>query len=295
MSAPDIYTRIRVLSAAAADVDRDGKKDSVLVFGYDLNSVSRIEVRFGNGDGTLRTPVTTPLQRDPWRVLLRDLTGDGIPDVLFDEVGHVIMREGKSDGTYGPLINYGGTLTADWVAAGDFDGDGDADLVLTTNGSAIAWNDGSGKFSTPVSITVGHGLLFAGDLNGDGLDDLVVANRLGSGVVRYYLNRGNATFEQRPTLETSLGDVNQITIRDFNGDGFADVLVTERASTDANGRLALFLGDGAGGLPRVVEMDATTYGTVVGDFNGDGAPDLLDGGFVRLNECANTRRRAVGR
>ncbi len=292
----EAYTQVRILFAAGADVNRDGKQDLVQVFGAGPGVARRIEVHFGNGDGTLLAPVTTPLETDPDRVLLHDLTRDAIPDILLYDSPSYVVREGTSDGTYGAAVPYSGLLNGREIAAGDFDGDGDADLILAANEDHIRWNDGSGKFSAPVAITpIGQGELFVADLDDDGRDDLLVADLFMEGAVRRYMNRGSAQFVEEPMLRTTLAEVNQIVLRDFNGDGFGDLLVSEGGSTAVHGRLALFHGDGNGQFPRVVEMDSVAIDAIVGDFDGDGAPDLLDGGFVRLNECAPVRRRSVGR
>ncbi|MBQ0114283.1 MAG: T9SS type A sorting domain-containing protein [Bacteroidales bacterium] len=124
----------------------------------------------------------------------------------------------------------------------DLDNDGLLDLFTTGYGYSrdseihIYWNNGDGTFSedTPALLSVSKGGSAVGDLNNDGLADLVLAGVHIDGeskqlfVVR---NEGNRKFTriESPNLEPI--DGSYISIGDVNQDGLADMLVGGHGQT----------------------------------------------------------------
>ena len=114
----------------------------------------------------------------------------------------------------------------------------------------------------------------AGDLNGDGKLDLVVAN-FDAGKISVLLGQGNGQFAT--AVDYPVGKQPAfVLVGDVNGDGKLDVVV----ANEADGTLSVLLGNGDGTLQNPV-----TYRTVpdpvyvvMGDFNGDGKPDLAVAG-----------------
>jgi hypothetical protein len=84
------------------------------------------------------------------------------------------------------------------VAAGDFNGDGNADLAAANSGTAsvaILLGNGSGGFSAGVSLTSGISgprSVAVADINSDGKADLAVANSNGN-TVSIFLGNGSRT------------------------------------------------------------------------------------------------------
>jgi hypothetical protein len=152
------------------------------------------------------------------------------------------------------------------VAVGDFNGDGKQDLATAnrgpipvyTGGVSILLGDGTGSFSAPTTITFGdwHESIAVGDFNGDGKQDLAVANRglWGSPYVSILLGDGTGHFSG-PTNFAAGDWPYSIAVGDFNRDGKQDLAVANFSSSD----VSILLGDGAGHFSA-----ATNFGTDLG-------------------------------
>ncbi len=109
-----------------------------------------------------------------------------------------------------------------------------------------------------------------GDLNGDGIPDLVISDQRAP-YFSVLLGLGDGTF-QKP-VRYSAGLCRAVTLGDFNGDGHLDVAA---ANLDDSQTVLVFLGRGDGtfqpGVPSPVGHFPTDL--VAGDFNGDGRLDL---------------------
>ena len=165
------------------------------------------------------------------------------------------------------------------VAVADFNGDGRPDLAvaLDTAGVGVSMNQGNGQFGAESSYLTGGGAVSvaAGDFNGDGKPDLVAMTL--DGTVHLFLNQGNGTFAGQMIF--SAGSANGaptfLTVGDFNGDGKLDLAVANRSNSGA-GTVGVLLNQGGGNLgPQVSYAVGNDPDSVaVGDFNGDGKPDL---------------------
>jgi len=136
-----------------------------------------------------------------------------------------------------------------------------------------------------------------GDLNGDSVPDLVVANYT-DGTVSVFLGVGDGTFEAAGSFPTG-PTPNALALGDVNGDGIPDLALTNR---DGN-TVSILLGNGDGSFAPPVPYGgpaAFPDAVVLGDFNGDGAPDLASvaGGSrylgVRLNNGDGTFGNNMG-
>jgi hypothetical protein len=165
------------------------------------------------------------------------------------------------------------------VAVGDFNGDGIPDLaVANNNGSAspgsvsVLLGNGDGTFKAPVAYAAGSEAmsLAVGDLNGDGILDLVVVNH-NSGTVSVFLGNGDGTFQSQVTYATGSGPMSAA-VGDFNGDGIPDLAVTNMWGNT----VSVLLGNGDGTFRTQVAYATGIYpvSVAVGDFNGDGILDL---------------------
>jgi hypothetical protein len=277
----------------AADLDGDGRDELVsTVLGAD-----RI-VRFANdGSGGLTPrsfPTADALGGDrPSQLQLSDLTGDGPLDVVTLG-GHtdVSVLTGLPDGTFLSPVVYAdvvptGVILRD-LALSDLDDDGRDDVVLLDADSQLWWmrNAGPTGFSAAASLSSADlgssaDALAVGDVDGDGIDDVVhLRNGTDEVVVRRGLV-GAATLG--PSAVQSLGiDVVAITstLSDVDGDGDLDLLVA-----DQRDEALVLLNDGQGGftLASAIAQEfphddgaiARFGGLAAGDVDADGTVDLV--------------------
>jgi FG-GAP-like repeat/Bacterial Ig-like domain (group 3) len=281
---------------AVGDFNRDGKPD-LAVTQSSGNSVSLLI------NNTLPTPVpgglnfTAPHILDNGHgnmavsVAVADFNGDGNPDIAaaYFEDNSVRVLLGRGTTTYNTAATYPVGKQPYWIAAGDLNNDGYPDLVTanTTDGSiSVLMNkaDGSGTFNAAQTYKVGT-LPFQvaiGDLNGDGIPDIAVANYGDNTVTVVYgpLNAPFQTIQSLPTCTNPYG----VAIGDFRHSGQNDIVVT-CYHTD---QMEVFLNNGmlpfqAPMLPTTFQSpamyttDANPTSIALGDFNRDGKLDIVTG------------------
>jgi hypothetical protein len=124
----------------------------------------------------------------------------------------------------------------------------------------------------PVALAAGTNPVASaiGDFNGDGKQDIVVANS-GTNNVSIRLGDGAGGFGAATNFDVGT-QPRSVTLADFNGDGRQDIATANSGS----GNVSILFGDGAGGFTPFANIAVGTNPTSVatGDFNGDGLPDI---------------------
>jgi hypothetical protein len=165
------------------------------------------------------------------------------------------------------------------IAVGDFNGDGNLDLVTSDEllpGFSVLLNQGDGTFQQAVNYQFG-GLITSvavGDFNNDGKLDLAVVDFYGN-AVDIFLGKGDGTFPGLPLMACAGCIPAAATAVEMNADGKLDLVVS--SSPVQGGLIRILLGNGDGTF-NIAETLSTSFYYVgraqADDFNHDGVLDL---------------------
>jgi hypothetical protein len=176
------------------------------------------------------------------------------------------------------------------AGAGDIDGDGFPEVLVSSNYDVWMFHGGAGGLSTEATLVVpplsqmpvewrAYGLAGVGDVDGDGYGDVAVgtvSNVMSGGIVTIY--RGGAAGLTASPTQLEIGDWtfgNTLAATDVNGDGYADILA---AGTQG---VYVFEGGPEGPqntpilIPVTQPQSNGSFVSSAGDVNGDGYGDVL--------------------
>jgi parallel beta-helix repeat protein len=260
---------------AVADFNNDGRADLAV-----SNLAGSLSIYLGHGDGTFTATSSPATGAQPNAVVAADFNGDGNVDLAVANMGSasrptVTLLLGKGDGTFAASTVQTGVL-AYWLAAGDFNGDGIADLVIVDiKNVQVLLGNGDGTFAGlspffPDQVATG---VVVADLNQDGSLDLALPILNGGAIgANLFLGNGDGTFTKAspPTLN---GVSIALGAGDLNRDGFLDLAATQNNPQ----YVAIAFGNGKGVFKDVPVSPATgdnPMSMALADFDGDGTPDL---------------------
>ncbi len=275
---------------ASGDIDNDGDRD-VIHTGLD-NGSARVYLNDGLG-GLTYSPV--PLQGADggnFHNTLADFNNDGFLDLAGvrggSDGGDIVIFNGNGDGTFGPAPStFIPEFIPDRVFTADIDGDGFEDIVAfqaarSAQPVIVTYrNAGNGTFTDARSYDPvgGTDTLQTGDLDGDGLPEIVTTSRINS-LTTILRNLGDGTFSPQSfafTPGASGGFVN-LQLGDLNNDGHLDIAYS--LFSFSNPVVFYTLNNGAGNFqtPATEIVDTSnnpTWAIAILDADGDGDNDIL--------------------
>lgn len=265
-----------------ADVNNDKKLDLI----YSCSGY--IVIQFGNGDGTFATPAYFAINAG--LPVLVDLNGDGFPDITAFTVSGtspeiaVFLNQGAANpGVFQSPKLYPVPTGSSSLLAGDFNGDGKQDLIITSVNTttlntlpavSILYGNGDGTLKAPATqSTPSFSGFTIGDFNGDGVTDLALllipaTNTSLYTSVQVLLGSTSGTFApgaSLPIVATSAANLaggQPLAAVALTGDGNLDLVVDTSV-------LSIFHGDGNGNF-----APTGTY-AITGSPNIQGAPMLF--------------------
>jgi hypothetical protein len=206
--------------------------------------------------------------------------GDDDLDVVVPSHGRlrsaVTVLLGGPEAGFEPPVAYKLPGGDDTIATGDFDGDGDLDLAVALYYEvpvALFDNLGDGTFvmkGTADKPVLRSGLVAAGDVDGDGLDDLVTEydkRRVGVQV-----GNGDFTFQDASRPIRFGTDLDYLLAADIDADDGVDLLVQRDGSS-----LVIRRGDGGGSFGPAETYLGGSGDVAIADLDGVGRPDLVHG------------------
>lgn len=244
------------VGAAAIDLNDDATVDLLTVWnGVPLSGLYGVSVRLGNGDGSFQSALATETPSSTAHFTLFDADLDGNLDVVEATLSNIQILLGNGDGTF----EIGDQMAADSVsslAATDVDSDGFTDLVLARflDGLSVRFGTGDGSFGPQDNYEFGSAPreIAAGDLDGDGVADIVSSVDRSQGSVRsdltVLIGNGDGTFSPRLVagFRSISGTRTDKIALEFNGDGHIDLINLVRANGEVT--TDILLGDGSGHL-----------------------------------------------
>jgi outer membrane protein assembly factor BamB len=251
--------------------------------------------------------------------IFADVTGDGLDDTLLAEYPSSLV---VIDGATGVEVAKRSFSTVpEGLAAGDANGDGTTDIYAVTQGNGLGVTNTvsllDGRTLAPEwSVDLGVDQRFvlaadAGDLNGDGRDDLLFGTYSNGPKVYAYASDGTKLWEanlggvvsnvviadggesvfatrtgaQLTSLDPKTGAVrwtvtgnggfSKLASDDLDGDGSDDAVWALYGATGKSASWQVMAVDGASGTPQwTVPTLSPPKGLTIGDIDGDGAPDV---------------------
>jgi hypothetical protein len=257
-------------SIAHGDFNNDGRTDIVTT---NVND-SSLSVMLNDGYGHFQTRISYITGHQAYAVEAGDVIGDANLDLIVANIQEdsIALMKGSGDGTFKLQSKFLVGKSPQGIALDDFDGDGTRDIMVLASPLSLLLNSTNG-FSVPISVPAYDGprAMSSGDLNGDGLPDLVCT--FGSGSLLYLLiNNGNGTFGS-PIQLAQFGEVTAVLISDFTFDNIPDV------GYHYNGYFHVLVNDGTGNFthqPYYNNLYQAQH-IVKGDFTGDGRDDVAFG------------------
>lgn len=277
----DFSVGIEPVGMGVSDVNGDGRPDLVVV-NRSSDSVSVLTATDGGFTAAVDY-ASGGFGSYPTAVATGDFDKDGAEDIFVanNRSSDLAILHGDGIGGFGRLRAFNTEQEPVGVLVADLNGDGTADGISlnvgqSTPNAAVVLTRADGKIVAIENVVLdpNPAALASGDVDGDGLPDLLVAHdpasSSGNGHIQIY--RSQAGGGLQPLLSLPITNPKTVARGDVNGDGVLDIIAVNEAPTS----VLAFLGRSGGGFDASVSVPtgAAPAALVVGDWNGDGRDDV---------------------
>jgi len=284
-------TAVGYSSVAWGDYDNDNLID-ILITGYSSTGHTS-KIYKNNGNGTFTEQITIQLiQISSGSVAWGDYDNDGDLDIILagsSAQGTIVkIYNNNGDNAFTEQTDFSFSyITSTSLACGDYDNDGDLDILLSgeispnSTISKIYKNNGDNSFSEQTDIVlqgICKGSVAWNDYDNDGDLDILLAGMVSQGgdpETKIYRNDGNNTFTD---LNVNIRKVSYSSVAwgDYDNDGYTDILIAGRSGTDIT---KVYSNNHDGTFSDInAAIIGTDYGPAIwGDYDNDGDLDILFG------------------
>jgi FG-GAP-like repeat len=270
--------------AGAGDVNGDGSAD--LIWANQATNLAEIQLQAQGAPAGGGVIPNSPFDSSWSVVATGDFNGDGLTDLVYRHAGDGVVEiqflNGLAGAGGGAISNNPFDTTWNIVTAGDFNGDGDSDLVWQQPASGLVEiqllqgnaSVGGGLIANN-PFSAGWKIVAAGDFDGNGSADLAWQNQ-STGLVELQFLSGSTAIGGGAIDNNPFGaGWSVVAAGDFLGNGFDDLVYQRQA--DGLVEIQYLNGNTAVGGGEIANSSFGSGWQVVGagDFNGDGKADLL--------------------
>jgi hypothetical protein len=266
-------------SFAVADFNGDGTLD-IAYSGLNTSSGENTHLLLNQGGGVFNDVVPTALANVGGIVIAGDFNNDGQPDLAVETntgltpiVLETFLNVGTNSFTPASSITLAPAGEVSYqFAVGDFDHDGFLDIAGedgngTPSSVLLLWGNGSGSFATQQVVGPSGFRVATGDINGDGIPDLVIPDEEFAATV--VLGQAGRTYSQPSSIYPEVAS--SMSVGDVNGDGFPDLFFGGDSINQIPG--SVFLNDGHGNF--TLAGRPSYQGETLANLNGSAKADLV--------------------
>lgn len=260
-----------------ADINGDGYGDLAILRAAGGTSTFSVFPKGGlDSSARIDSPTISQLPTGDAKWAMGDFNGDGMADaaLFYDEINcgnPLYFRPGSTASTVGALM--GGGL--DTPAGGTCSADDD-------DGPPVGCPPNCQRPVATATATPMVTQMVAGDINGDGQDDILLISNTASGFKWRKVYTTGTGWQPNSSWDTAAaGDQTGYVpyAADFNGDGKIDIMLLKAASDGVYAWTCVDLGP-CTNAGKILTYNVTQYAPIIGDTNGDGYADLV---FVKTS------------